>query len=98
MSSIKIDQSGAQAGGHIVAGDLSIHYPTPSSRTHAFGKRLRRLGSAAGLPSMTASGKPGFWRDGFTEGVLAGGSDEVRGRALAWCARIPRGLRLRGRG
>ena len=88
MSSTKIDQRGAQAGGNIVAGDLINNYPSPALADPRIQEEVETLRKCRWFLEYDRIEQARILARRLQEGVLATGSDELRGRALAWCARI----------
>lgn len=88
MGRTKIDQSGAQAGGNIVAGDLNIHYPSPELADPRIREEVEALRKCRWFAEYDRIGQARILARRLQEGALAAGSTDVRGWALAWCARI----------
>lgn len=87
MSSVKVDQRGAQAE-NIAGRDLIIQYPSPELADPHIRDELEVLRKCRWFAEYDRAEHARILARRLQEGPLAAGSAELRGRALAWCARI----------
>jgi hypothetical protein len=93
---VSVDQTGAIAGGHMAAGDLTVfEHPSihiynqdPQLADEKIRELLRRLRSNRFLTEFDRLGETRKLAASCTSGPLASGSNAERSVALAWCARL----------
>lgn len=88
MTRVTIDQRGAQAGGHVVAGDFICHQPVPELADPKILEEIDLLRKCRWFSEYDRVTNARRLVERIQKGVLVSGTDDVRGRALAWCARI----------